>query len=94
MFWQIQHLHVTCCLLVSLQLDIAVIAAMNDTELSKYFVVGDRVAVKEFCKRNLTPQVQRTVDRKEALLSKLRAKLEARKRSSEHRIDSHCIVAL
>ena len=77
-----------CCLCVSLQLDIAVIAAMSDTELSKYFVVGDRVAVKEFCKRKCTSQMQRTGDRKEALLSKLRAKLEARKRSSERRIES------
>jgi len=71
-----------------LQLDIAVIAAMPDSDLSKYFVVGDRVAVKEFCKRKSRPQVHRTGDRKEALLSKLRAKLDARKRSSEHHIEA------
>ena len=55
------------------QIDMAVVSIMSDEELVIYLPhYGDRIAVRNFCHRQL-----QTPDRKNALLQRLRTKLEA-----------------
>ena len=66
--------------LLPFQIDCTVIPLMDDSLLSRYVpLLGDRIALKEFCKRNETSKTKNS--RKESLLSNLRRKLYLRRGS-------------